>query len=76
MTLIDNLNVFGAIQPAGMIAHDKNCRGFIFAMAVLLVLLTVLLFFAWSRKRDTPQPEPPLHAAAQGIWICNNPMVC
>lgn len=67
---------FRGIQPAGMIARDKNCRGFMFAMAVLLVLLALLLFFAWSRKRDNPQPEPPLHAAAHGIWTRNDPMVC
>jgi hypothetical protein len=49
-----------------MIARDKNCRGFMLAMAVLVVLLTLLLFFAWSRKGNNPKPEPPLHAAALG----------
>jgi hypothetical protein len=49
-----------------MIARDKNCRGFMLAIAVLVVLLTLLLFFAWSRKRDNPKTEPPLHAAALG----------
>jgi hypothetical protein len=24
------------------------------------------LVFAWSRKRYTPKPEPPLHTAAAG----------
>lgn len=34
------------------------------ALAVLVVLLTLLLFFAWSRKRNNLKPERPLHAAA------------
>lgn len=32
-------------------------------MAVLVVLLTLFLFFAWSHKRNNTNPEPPLHAA-------------
>src|ERR1700723_2716431 len=49
-----------------MIVGKENCRGFMVAAAALVVLLTVLLFFAWSRKRDNPKPEPPLHTATLG----------
>jgi hypothetical protein len=49
-----------------MIARDKNCRGFMLAMAVLVALLTLLMFLAWSRKRSDPEPEPPLHSATLG----------
>jgi hypothetical protein len=49
-----------------MIASNKECRGFMAAVAVLIVLITLLLFFAWSRKRNNLKPEPPLHAAALG----------
>ena len=59
----DTLNVPGGIQPADMIAGNPQCRRFIAVVAVLVVLLTLLLFFAWSRKRDSPKPEPPLHTA-------------
>lgn len=35
-------------------------------MAILVVLLALLLVFAWSRKKEHPhQPEPPLHAALE-----------
>jgi hypothetical protein len=51
---------------ADMIVGKENCRGFMVALAVLVVLLTLLLFFAWSRKRDNPKPEPPLHTATLG----------
>jgi hypothetical protein len=47
-----------------MIARNEKCRGFMVAVAVLVVLLALLLFFVWSRKRDNPKSEPPLHAAA------------
>ena len=49
-----------------MIAGNGQCRGFMAAVAALVVLLTLLLFFAWSRKRDSPKPEPPLHTAGTG----------
>jgi hypothetical protein len=49
-----------------MIAGNGQCRGFMVAVAALVALLTLLLFFAWSRKRDNPKPEPPLHTATLG----------
>jgi hypothetical protein len=39
------------------------------AMAVLVVILTLLLFFAWFRKRNNAKPEPPLHAAVFGLVV-------
>jgi hypothetical protein len=52
-----------------MNASDKSCRRFVLAMAVLVVLLTLLLFFAWSHKKDN-SPEPQLSSSA----VCDYPL--
>jgi heme/copper-type cytochrome/quinol oxidase subunit 2 len=31
-------------------------------MAVVLVVLTLLVFFAWSHQQQKLEPQPPLHA--------------
>ena len=59
-----------------MIVGNGQCRGFMAAMAALVVLLTLLLFFAWSRKRDSPKPEPPLHTAALGSKDSDVDLTC
>ena len=46
------------------------------AVAVLIVLLTLLLFFAWSRKRNNSKPEPPLHTAALGSKDSDVDLTC
>ena len=46
------------------------------AVAVLIVLLTLLLFFAWSRKRNNSKPEPPLHTAALGSKNSDVDLTC
>jgi hypothetical protein len=59
-----------------MIAGNGQCRGFMVAVAVLIVLLTLLLFFAWSRKRNNSKPEPPLHTAALGSKNSDVDLTC
>ncbi len=39
----------------------EHGRRFCLAMAILLSVLAVMFFLAWSRQRKRIEPKPPLH---------------
>ena len=46
----------------------EHGRRFCLAMAILLSVLAVMFFLAWSRQRKRIEPKPPLHI--EGITSC------
>jgi hypothetical protein len=54
-----------------MIAGKARAGKFVTALALVLLLLTFLLIFAWSRRKKTLEPQPPLHAHVREAHLCS-----